>query len=130
MLFLLLFCFGSASCAGGGGFSVSPPIIAAAGNDAFILFPVQQNNGTPYSVGGSSRGSVAVQWKQSDGSTVLLVKPKRGNLVFYLDGRRIGAKEADPVIPDGVVVPNTPPKTPEQAKEVVSVEPVTPVSFP
>lgn len=130
MLFLLLFCFGSASCAGGGGFSVSPPVLAAAGDDAFILFPVQQDNGTPYLVGGSTRGSVAVQWKQSDGSTVLLVKPKRGNLVFYLDGRRVGSKEANPEIPDGVVIPNTPPKTPEKAKEVVAVEPVSAVSVP
>jgi hypothetical protein len=130
MLLAVLLVLPFASCAGGGGFSSGPPVFAAAGNDAFILFPVKQDNGTPYLVGGSTTGAVAVQWKQADGSTVLLVKPKRGNLVFYIDGKRVGAKEPDPVIPDGVVVPNTPPKTAEQAKEVVAVEPASAVVIP
>lgn len=123
MLCLFILCLSFASCAGGGGFSSGPPILSVAGNDAFILFPVKQDNGTPYFVGGSTSGSVAVQWQQSDGSKVLLVKPKRGNVVFYLDGRRIGAKETNPVIPDGVVIPDSPPKTPEQAKEVTAPAP-------
>lgn len=113
------------SCSGGGGFSNGPPVIASAGGDAFFLFPVKQNEGTPYLIGGSTSGAVAVQWKQSDGSTVLLVKPKRGNVVFYIDGKRVGEKEPNPVIPDNIVVPDTPPKTPAQAKQAVEAPSAT-----
>lgn len=114
------------SCSGGGGFSSGPPIIAQAGGAAFFLFPVSSGEGTKYFVGGSPSGSVAVQWDQADGSTVLLVKPKRGDVEYYIDGKRVGSKEPDPVIPDDVVVPKTPPKTADQAKQVVEA-PTAPV---
>jgi hypothetical protein len=127
MVLLLLCLLLLPSCTGGGGFSSGPPVIASAGGSAFFLFPVKSGEGTPYFVGGSTSGDVAVQWKQADGSTVLLVKPKRGDVVFYLDGKRVGEKQANPVIPPGVVVPDTVPKTAAEAKEVVEPEPVPPV---
>jgi hypothetical protein len=127
--FLLAICYLLAfmmlpSCAGGG-FQSGPPIIASAGKSAFFLFPVSSGEGTPYYVGGSLDGTVAVQWKQLDGTTVLLVKPKRGNMEYYIDGKRVGAKEADPVIPADVVVPDTPPKTAAQAEQAVEAPATT-----
>jgi hypothetical protein len=116
-----------ASCAGSG-FSSGPPVIASAGGDAFFLFPVKPDSGTEYLVGGSTSGSVGVQWTQADGSKVLLVKPKRGNVVFYIDGKRVGEKEPNPVIPPGVVVPDAPPKTAAEAKEVTGEKPTVEVS--
>jgi hypothetical protein len=127
LMLLLLLCLLLLPSCGSSGFSSGPPVIASAGGSAFFLFPVKSGEGTPYFVGGSTTGDVAVQWKQADGSTVLLVKPKRGNVVFYIDGKRVGAKEANPVIPPGVVVPDAPPKTSTEAKEVAEPEPVPPV---
>jgi hypothetical protein len=121
-LILCICCLMLPSCSGGGGFSSGPPVLSSAGGVPFFLFPVKTSEGEPYYVGGSTDGSVAVQWKQSDGTTALLVKPKRGDVVFYIDGKRIGAKEPSPVIPDGVVIPESPPKTQQQAKEETKVE--------
>lgn len=105
------------SCMGGAGFQ--PPLIGSAGGNTFILFPVESDQGTKYFVGSSPSGELAVQWEQADGSTVLLVKPKRGNMVFYINGKRVGAKEANPVVPDDVVIPEKAPQTSTEAQNLV-----------
>lgn len=99
----------------GSNFQTGPPVIASVGGSAFFLFPVQSSEGTKYFVGGSPDGAVAVRWKQADGSTVLMVKPERGNVEYYIDGKRVGAKEPDPVIPDEIKVPETPPTNQKEA---------------
>lgn len=114
---LLLLCLLLLPSCGSSGFSAAP-VVASAGGDVFILFPVKPDNGTEYLLGGSASGAVGVQWTQADGSKILLVKPKRGNVVFYIDGKRVGEKEPNPVIPPGVVVPDSPPKSAGEAKEV------------
>jgi len=80
------------------------PVLTTEG---YILSAQKDRDGNPYYIGGSTTGDIVIQWRQVDGSQARAVKPKKGDVVFYVnDGsgwRKLGSKEPIPAPPPGAL---------------------------